>query len=281
MPSVSKKQHNLMAMVANDPKAAKRLGIPQSVGEEFMKADKKRGFGAGKAMTKKPVKKMQAGGVPTKPAEMREPMRGRSPTPMAPGSAAFMTRLPAPSDYYRIPNPLSRAGIGPQVVTIAKPYTQQTGRQAMASRGVPFDPRASFFPVSMGREEAARMYPNPRYNVAYDPRFEGRDELEEAERKHAEFVAARGETKLRAGGPIKGYKRGGQIGKPSRKATDGAASKDMADKMGRALKKKAGAGRAMMKYAEGGSVFRKGADGVAHKGKTKAKMVKMRMGGKC
>jgi hypothetical protein len=32
-----------MALVANDPKAAKRLGIPQSVGKEFMKADKRKG----------------------------------------------------------------------------------------------------------------------------------------------------------------------------------------------------------------------------------------------
>lgn len=47
MPSVSGKQHRLMAMVANDPAAAKRMGIPQSVGEEFMKADKGRKFGSG------------------------------------------------------------------------------------------------------------------------------------------------------------------------------------------------------------------------------------------
>ena len=31
-----------MAMVANNPKAAKRLGISQSVGQEFMKADKRK-----------------------------------------------------------------------------------------------------------------------------------------------------------------------------------------------------------------------------------------------
>lgn len=49
MPSVSRKQHNLMAMVANDPAAAKRMGIPQSVGAEFMKADKGRKFGSGRA----------------------------------------------------------------------------------------------------------------------------------------------------------------------------------------------------------------------------------------
>lgn len=52
MPSVSKKQHNLMAMVANDPAAAKRLGIKQSVGKDFMQADKGRKFkGGGMAKT--------------------------------------------------------------------------------------------------------------------------------------------------------------------------------------------------------------------------------------
>ena len=52
MPSVSKKQHNLMALVANDPKAAKRLGIKQSVGAEFMKADKGKKFKGGGMATK-------------------------------------------------------------------------------------------------------------------------------------------------------------------------------------------------------------------------------------
>ena len=47
MPSTSKKQHNLMAMVANNPAAAKRTGVPQSVGQEFMKADKGLKFGKG------------------------------------------------------------------------------------------------------------------------------------------------------------------------------------------------------------------------------------------
>ncbi len=47
MPSANKKQHNLMAMVANNPAAAKRVGVPQSVGKEFMKADKGKRFGSG------------------------------------------------------------------------------------------------------------------------------------------------------------------------------------------------------------------------------------------
>ena len=47
MPSKNKAQHNLMAMVANDPAAARRVGVPQSVGAEFMKADKGLKFGKG------------------------------------------------------------------------------------------------------------------------------------------------------------------------------------------------------------------------------------------
>ena len=47
MPSVSGKQHRFFAAVANNPKFAKQAGVPQSVGEEFMKADKGRKFGSG------------------------------------------------------------------------------------------------------------------------------------------------------------------------------------------------------------------------------------------
>jgi len=54
---------------------------------------------------------------------------------------------------------------------------------------------------------------------------------------------------------------------------------DMSDKMGRAMGMKKG-GKVKSK-AKGGSSYRKAADGVASKGKTKAKMVKMAMGGKC
>lgn len=47
MPSVSKKQHNFMAMVANDPAKAKQMGVPPSVGQEFVQADKGVKFGSG------------------------------------------------------------------------------------------------------------------------------------------------------------------------------------------------------------------------------------------
>jgi hypothetical protein len=47
MPSVSKKQHNLMATVANNPAFAKKVGIKPSVGEHFLTADKGKKFRSG------------------------------------------------------------------------------------------------------------------------------------------------------------------------------------------------------------------------------------------
>ena len=61
-----------MALVANDPKAAKRLGIPKSVGEEFMKADKSKKFGSGGAL--KAVDSSDNPGLSKLPTEVRNKM---------------------------------------------------------------------------------------------------------------------------------------------------------------------------------------------------------------
>ena len=47
MPSTSKKQHNFMAAIANNPAFAKKVGVPQSVGKDFTNADKGKKFGSG------------------------------------------------------------------------------------------------------------------------------------------------------------------------------------------------------------------------------------------
>jgi hypothetical protein len=47
MPSSSKKQHNFMAAIAHSPAFAKKVGVPQSVGQDFDKADKGRKFSKG------------------------------------------------------------------------------------------------------------------------------------------------------------------------------------------------------------------------------------------
>jgi hypothetical protein len=52
MPSTSKKQHNFMAAVANNPKFAKKAGVSSSVGKEFLTADKGKTFKEGGTMKK-------------------------------------------------------------------------------------------------------------------------------------------------------------------------------------------------------------------------------------
>jgi hypothetical protein len=56
MPSTSKKQHNFMAAVAKNPGFAKKVGIPRSVGEEFLTADKGKKFREGGSMKHSDVK---------------------------------------------------------------------------------------------------------------------------------------------------------------------------------------------------------------------------------
>ena len=54
MPSTSSKQHNFMAAIAKNPAFAKKAGVPQSVGADFLKADTGRKFAkGGETMAKK------------------------------------------------------------------------------------------------------------------------------------------------------------------------------------------------------------------------------------
>ena len=70
MPSKSKRQHNFMEAVAHSPQFAKKVGVPQSVGKEFSKADKGKTFQRGgemkesKAMAKKEISFMEKKGAP-------------------------------------------------------------------------------------------------------------------------------------------------------------------------------------------------------------------------
>ena len=65
MPSKSKKQHKFMAAVANNPEFAREAGVPQSVGREYMKADKGRSFNKGGDLVSNcGTKRMKKGGKP-------------------------------------------------------------------------------------------------------------------------------------------------------------------------------------------------------------------------
>jgi hypothetical protein len=91
VPSTSKKQHNFMAAVANNPSFAKKVGVPQSVGQDFSTADKGRKFSqGGNTMATQMDPRMAAMMMAKKRAAM-----GGAPTAsprMAPGMAPGMKK---------------------------------------------------------------------------------------------------------------------------------------------------------------------------------------------
>ena len=86
MPSTSKKQHNFMAAVANNPSFAKKAGVPQSVGKEFNDADKGKTFKRGGDMATKMGKPTMKAGMSTAKDGMKKP------TPMADTSMMGMKK---------------------------------------------------------------------------------------------------------------------------------------------------------------------------------------------
>jgi len=70
MPSSSKKQHNFMAAVAHNPAFAKKVGVPQSVGQDFSNADKGKTFKRGGEMAGQMDPKMMAMMMAKKKAAM-------------------------------------------------------------------------------------------------------------------------------------------------------------------------------------------------------------------
>ena len=109
MPSTSKKQHNFMAAVANNPSFAKKAGVPQSVGKEFNNADKGKKFSTGGHMA---TTKM---GKPTMKPGMSTAKDGmKKPTPMA-DTAMGMKKGGMPmkmKDGKKVPIFMNKGGMG-------------------------------------------------------------------------------------------------------------------------------------------------------------------------
>ena len=88
MPSTSKKQHNFMAAVANNPTFAKKVGVPQSVGKDFNQADKGKTFKEGGDMKQVDMKKNP--GVAKLPTAVRNKMGFMKKGGMAEGGKSDM-----------------------------------------------------------------------------------------------------------------------------------------------------------------------------------------------
>jgi len=127
MPSTSKKQHNFMAAVAHNPAFAKKAGVSQSVGQDFIKADKGRKFAKGgdtmatskKAMELRHASAMAKAGLPKKMVneERKEAMEYKRGGSVGMGSV----RTAAPS----------RDGIASKGKTKGKMVTMKRGGKCM------------------------------------------------------------------------------------------------------------------------------------------------------
>jgi len=139
MPSTSKKQHNFMAAVANNPAFAKKVGVAQSVGKDFNTADKGKTFKEGgamkdmkqdKAMVKKAVgmhdKQMHGG----KKTDMGALKKGGMPMVMKDGK-----KIPA--------------------------FAAKNGGMAKMADGGMTDPRAKMMMAKLGADRAGRAMPAP------------------------------------------------------------------------------------------------------------------------
>ena len=108
MPSTSKKQHNFMAAVANNPSFAKKVGVPQSVGKEFNNADKGKTFKRGGDMASMMGKPMMKKGMSMAKDGMKRP------TPMADTSMMGMKKGGMPmkmKDGKKVPIFMNKGGM--------------------------------------------------------------------------------------------------------------------------------------------------------------------------
>jgi len=108
MPSTSKKQHNFMAAVANNPSFAKKVGVPQSVGKEFNNADKGKSFKRGGDMASMMGKPMMKKGMSMAKDGMKRP------TPMADTSMMGMKKGGMPmkmKDGKKVPIFMNKGGM--------------------------------------------------------------------------------------------------------------------------------------------------------------------------
>jgi len=154
MPSKSKAQHNLMAMVANDPAAAKRVGVPQSVGREFMKADKGKRFGSGSRADAQAINKPK-----TNQGKMELFSRGgdmKESKEMMKKEVSFMKKKGAPKSM--IKHEMKEAGMKKMAnggITTAKMGTVRTA--APSKDGVATKGKTKGMQVKMGASKPLGM----------------------------------------------------------------------------------------------------------------------------
>jgi hypothetical protein len=266
MPSKTPKQKSFMAAVANNPKFAKKVGVSQQVGKEFEMKDKKKpvkklAFGGlgGAKMNSAPARNPLAGaqmnsaparnplaGAQMNSAPARNPLAGAQMSP-----STLQERLNAPSQR----NPLAGAQMNANPDNYALAGATINGKPTASLRGTPDRPltQAQVY----NQERAIHKDPSSPFHSQFYP---------EAGAKMSSPAPTLGSGIKPAGGMSTAQQqaeRAGGIGRALGVAATPPQLGNPVPMLGR--------------FAKGGKV--KQADGIAKKGKTATKMVKMAKGG--
>jgi len=244
MPSTSKKQAHLMAAVAHNPAFAKKVGIPQSVGKDFNTADKGKTFKQGGTMAtkKKMDPKMMAALMSARQPKM--PMAdAAAPAPMGPPGG-----MAPPSGMAG----MKRGGMMKKMAKggMAEDDTKQDKKLIKKAFGMHDKQehkgeKTDLSKLKKGGMPMKKMASGGMAKESMGPRTMSKD-VETGSNKLTKF----GESAVQKRGKTKGMNFGdsGKI-EPSDIGT-----------------------KAKMVGMKKGGMFRSSADGVASKGKTKAKM---------
>ena len=149
MPSTSKKQHNFMAAVANNPSFAKKVGVPQSVGKEFLTADKGKTFKIGGDMATKMDPKMMA--------MMAAKKRGAGKGAMAPARPAMPPAAPAGGMGMMKKGGMTKMAAGGMPMKDGKPAFIGDGKGAMKKGGLAAGHKAADGVASKGKTKGTMI----------------------------------------------------------------------------------------------------------------------------
>lgn len=156
MPSTSKKQHNFMAAIANNPSFAKKVGVSQSVGKDFNAADKGRTFAKGGVTQQKINKQNTRHGMMDLPVANLSRFSG-----MKKGGIMKKRRFDNGGDVDMENDGYDKSGEGEDAV-----YRKSFATGVTASNETPAPKKAAAKPV---RSEPVRRTPSTPERATGDP----------------------------------------------------------------------------------------------------------------
>jgi len=291
VPSVSKKQERFMQAVAHNKAFAKKVGVPQSVGREFTKS------GGGEMRGEHPVQKKSLGG-----AKMVKMAKGGK--AMAKKEIEFMQKKGAPKSmikHEKAEYGMKKGGYAMGGPLGAKPsglsYPQKTPKPPKGGPNVDTFPPSKSKPSGVGgmlnslnklsQNASGRVMPLPPgsgrgFPVKPTPSVgSGRGPIKPLPPGSGRGFPVKPDPRMKSGGSVKKMQSGGKADAPAPRVS--MPSVEIAG--GQLEPARVGKGYGVKwtkKFAGGGmTAGHKAADGIAKKGRTQTKMVKMMGGGKC